>query len=98
MKIGCCSIKFALHGVRSLKEKRRVMRTVRDRVKNKFNISVAEVGDQDIHGALHIGVAAVGSDARYLEGLMTQTVNFIEQMHLADMVDHQIEVIHLGNG
>tara|TARA_B100000686_G_C16769152_1_gene963870 strand:- start:1948 stop:2259 length:312 start_codon:yes stop_codon:yes gene_type:complete len=97
MNIGCCYIKFALHGVRSLKDKRRVAKTIKDRVKNKFNISVAEVNCQDIHGILHIGVAAVGSDTRYLEGLMNRTVNFIEEMYLADMVDYQIKLLRLGS-
>ena len=98
MKIGACSIKLSLRGARSLKEKRRVIRAIKDRVKNKFNISVAEIGDQNLWGSIHIGIAATGPDARYLEALMRQTVNFIESMYLADMIDHQIEVIHLENG
>lgn len=96
MKVGCCSIKFVLHGNRSLKDKRRILRTLKDRVKNKFNISVAEVGDQDLWNRMHIGVAAAGSDARYLEGLLTQVVNFVEEMQFGAMTDYHIEVIHLG--
>ena len=95
MKVGYCSIKFILHGVRSLKEKRRVIKTIKDRVKNKFNVSIAEVGNQEVWGTLHIGIAAAGSDARYLEGLMSQAVNFIDLMYLADMTEHQTEIIHL---
>ena len=95
MKVGYCSIKFILHGARSLKEKRRVIKTIKDRVKNKFNVSIAEDGGQDVWGALHLGIAVVGSDSRYLEGLMSQTVNFIDLMYLADITEHQTEVIHL---
>ena len=97
MKLGCCSIKFSLHGIRSLKEKRRIVRTIKDRLKNKFNVSIAEVGYQDMSGALHIGIVAISSDARYLEGLMSQTVNFIEKMNLAEMTDQRIEIIHLAS-
>ena len=71
---------------------------IKDRVKNKFNISVAEVGDQEAKNNLHIGIAAVSSDARYLNGLMNQVIDFIDHMRLADMADHHIELIHLGHG
>ena len=48
MVIGCCSIKFYLHGNNSLKGKRRVVRAIKDRLKNDFNVFVTEVGDQDV--------------------------------------------------
>ncbi len=96
MHVGCCSIKFFLHGNDSLKGKRRIIRTIKDRVKNKFNISIAEVGDQDIWQSLHLGVAAVSEDAKYLEGLIQQVVNFIDKLHLAEMTNHEIEIINMG--
>ncbi len=96
MHVGCCSIRFFLHGNSSLKGKRRIIRTIKDRVKNKFNISIAEVGDQDIWQNLHLGIAAVSGDAQYLEGLIQQVVNFIDNMHLAEMTSHDVEIINLG--
>ena len=96
MHVGCCSLKFFLHGNRSLKGKRRVVKSLRDRVKNKFNISVAEIGDQDVWQSLHIGIAAVSSDAQYLDGLLRQVVEFIDNLHLAEMTDCQIELLHMG--
>ena len=96
MKVGVCSIKFYVHGNQSLKGKRRIIRTIKDRVKNKFNISIAEVGDQDIWQNIHLGIAAVHSEGSYLEGQLQQVVEFIDRMHLAEMTNHEIEVIHLG--
>ncbi len=96
MKIECCAMKFYLHGNNSLKEKRRITKSIKDRIKNKFNISIAEIGDQDIWQTLHIGMVAVGPDPKYLEGLMTQAVNFIDNMHLAEMTDCQIKTLHVG--
>ena len=95
MKVGCCSIKFFLHGNRSLKEKRRITRAVKDRLKNKFNVSVSEIGDQDFWQNLHLGIVAAGSDAPYLNGLMNQVVTAIENMHLAEITSCQIRVHHL---
>ena len=79
-----------------MKGKRRVVKSLRDRVKNKFNISVAEIGDQDVWQSIDIGIVAVSSDSRYLDGLLRQVVDFIDNLHLAEMVDCQIELIHMG--
>ena len=96
MYVSCSSIKFFLHGNRSLKEKRRVVRSLKDRLKNNFNVSVAEVGDQDIWQNLHMGIVAVNSDPKYLEGQMRKLVSAIEKMHLAEMTDCQIQVSQLS--
>ena len=96
MKVGCCSLKFFLHGNNSLKEKRRITKSIKDRVKNKFNISIAEIGDQDVWQNLHLGIVAVGSDFKYLDGLMSKVVESIDNMHLAEMTDCQIETVQLG--
>jgi uncharacterized protein len=94
--VGCCSLKFFLHGNNSLKEKRRVTKSIKDRVKNKFNISIAEIGDQDVWQNLHLGIVAVGSDFKYLDGLMNKVVESIDNMHLAEMTDCQIKTVQLG--
>ena len=96
MYIGCCSIRFFLHGNHSLKGKRRIVRILKDRLKNKFNISVAEIGNQDILQSLHMGIVAVNSDPKYLEGQMSKVVDAIEKMHLAEVTDCQIKITRLG--
>lgn len=98
MKVGCCSIRFFLHGNGSLKGKRKVIRAIKDRVKNKFNISVAEIGEQDTYQNIVLGIAAISGDSKYLEGLLRQVVEFIDNMHLAEMTDYHIELINLGQG
>ncbi len=96
MTVGCCSLKFFLHGNRSLKGKRRVIKSMRDRIKNKFNVAIAEVGDQDEWQKIHLGIAAVSSDSQYVDGLMNQVVDFIDNLHLAEMTDCKIELIKMG--
>lgn len=98
MNLGYCSLKFFLHGNNSLKGKRKVIRAIKDRLKNKFNVSVAEVGDQDIWQNIHLGIAAVNADPQYLDGLLKQVVNFVDNMHLAEMTDCQTEIIKVDNG
>ena len=95
MWIGCCSIRFYIHGNTSLKGKRRIAKSIKDRLKNKFNVSVAEIGDQEIWQNLHLGLVAVGSDQQYLDGLMNQVVDAIDRMNLAEMTDFQTKVLQL---
>ena len=95
MNVGYGQIKFFLHGNRSLKDKRKIIKSMRDRVKNKFNVSISEIGDQDEWQSLQIGIAAVSSDSQYLDGLMTQVVEFIDNMHLAEMTDCKIEFMKM---
>ena len=63
------------------------MRAIKDRLKNDFNVSVAEVGDQDVWQSLHIGISAVGSNRPYMDGLLT-----------AEMVDCKTETLKHGPG
>ena len=95
MYVGCCSIKFFLHGNHSLKGKRRIIRILKDRLKSNFNISVAEIGDQDLWQSLHMGIVAVNSDPKYLEGQMSKVVDAIEKMHLAEIADCQVQITRL---
>ena len=98
MVIGYCSIKFYLHGNNSLKGKRRVVRAIKDRLKNDFNVSVAEVGDQDVWQSLHIGISAVGSNRPYMDGLISKVVDTIDKMNLAEMVNCKTETLNMGSG
>ena len=97
MVIGCCSIKFYLHGNNSLKGKRRVVRAIKDRLKNDFNVSIAEVGNQDVWQSLHIGISAVGSDKPYMDGLMTKVIDAIDRMNLAEIVDYKTEILSMSS-
>jgi len=97
MKLGCCRVRFYLHGNGSLKGKRQVVRSMKDRVRNKFNVSVAEIGDQDIWQQIQLGIAAVGTDSQYLDGLLQQVVHYLEGLHLAELTDFKTELIHVGH-
>ena len=99
-KNGHCllSIKFYLHSNNSLKGKRRVVRAIKDRLKNDFNVSVAEVGDQDVWQSLHIGISAVGSNRPYMDSLISKVVDAIDKMNLAEMVNCKTETLNMGSG
>ncbi len=97
MVIGCCSVRFYLHGNNSLKGKRRVVRAIKDRLKNDFNVSVAEVGDQDVWKSINLGISVVDVDQPYIDGLLSKVIDAIDRMNLAEIVDCKIEILKIGS-
>ena len=80
MVVGVIKITFVLHGNRSLKEKRRVVRSVKDKLKKRFNVSVAEVADHDIHQRATIGVSVTSSDSAHAASQMAKIEMMIEEI------------------
>jgi hypothetical protein len=97
MTVGVARITFRLHGNQSLKDKRKVVKSLVDRSRNRFNVSVSEVADQDLHQKATIGVAVVGGDARVINALLDRIIEYMDSLHLADLADHEIELIPLGS-
>ena len=76
----------------SLKDKRRAIEGLKDRLRSRFNVSVAEVDHQDLHQRAEIAVAAVSSDGRYLNGLLDSVLNYVRKDSLIVLAGHEIEV------
>ena len=74
MVVGIASLRFVIPGSHSLKDKRRCLRPVKDRLRAQFNVSVAEVDAQDVWQTAVLGIAAVGTDRAFVEGLLDQAV------------------------
>jgi len=92
MVIGVCSIDLRIPGNDNLKGKRSVMRKIKERVKNNFNVSVAEVEDLDKLQRAGIAVALVSNEASYVHSTLTKVVNFIDHLYVAEIIDYHIEV------
>lgn len=78
MFVAMCIITLQLDGVRSLKEKRSIVKAITTRLHREFNLSVAEVDGQDAWGTAIIGLAAVGNDKAYLHRMMEKSVAWVE--------------------
>lgn len=96
MVVGTGIIKLKLFGVRSLKEKRKIIKSMTQRLKNKFNISIAETGLNDSHEWGEIGFSMVGNDAARINSKLDKVVNAADDTGLAMIADSRIEIIHLG--
>jgi len=92
--VGLCHIRLIARESRSLKNKRAVVKKVTERLKGRFNISVAEVGSHDLWQRAEIGFVAVGVDERTVNSLLDRAVDFVEDLGVAELVDHAIEITH----
>ena len=85
MVVAASVIELHIHGCRSLKEKRGVLRSISRRLRNRFNVAVAEVDAQDKWQIAVLGLAAVGSDAVSVRRVLDRASEFVESMHLAEL-------------
>ena len=92
MVVGVCSIDLRIPGNDSLKGKRHVIRKIKDRVKNQFNVSIAEVEDLDTLQRAGLGIAVVSNDSSHVHSTLSKVVGFIEHMYVAEILEYHIEV------
>jgi len=95
MVVGTLKIELRIEDNHSLKGKRKIVRSVVDRLKHKFNASVAEVGSNDNWQRIEIGVTTVSNDRRHIDSSLSNILGFIESMCLAEIVNVETEVINL---
>lgn len=75
-----CVIKLRLDGVYSLKEKRRIVKSVLARLQQQFKLAVAEVDEQDVWQTAVIGLAVVGNDSAHLHSVLEKSVQWLMEM------------------
>jgi len=95
MVVGTMLIEFHIHENQSLKGKRKIVKSIVDRIKHKFNVSVAEVGSNDKWQRIELGISTVGNDRRHIDSSLNNVLDFIESLYLADIVDVKTEVFNL---
>ncbi|NLX14596.1 MAG: DUF503 domain-containing protein [Phycisphaerales bacterium] len=91
MVIGALSLKLAIFEAVTLKDKRRVVNSLKERLLGKFRVSVAEVGSLDHHKQAELGVAMVANDHRFVESCLHKIVDYVRLDRSATLVDWEIE-------
>ena len=94
MVVAVATVTLALYEIESLKSKRSIVKSVIQRCRNKFNVAIAEVEDQDSHSFATIGFALVGNDTRFINSLVDKVFNFIENLGLAEVRAQDFELVH----
>jgi hypothetical protein len=94
MNVGVCRIQLRLPENTSLKGKRRVLKSITAQLKNRFNVSVAEVGDLELWQLATIGICFISNDRRHTDEALQKVVNFVANGRFdIEMLDYEIEII-----
>jgi len=94
MNIGVCRVSLRLPENLSLKGKRRVLKSITTRVRSKFNVSVAEVDDQNLWQLATLGICCVSNDKRYTNEVLSKVVDLIVDGRFdVEILDYEIEIL-----
>ena len=94
MNVGVCTIKLRLPENLSLKGKRRVLKSITTQVRNKFNVSVAEVDDQNLWQLATLGICCVSNDSRHTNEVLSKIADFVIGSRFAvEILDYKIEIL-----
>jgi len=78
----------------SLKGKRSVLRKIKARVRDKFNVSIAECDDHDLWQRATLGICQVGTDQPFVDAALREVIRFVDDLQVAELGDEQIEFLH----
>jgi uncharacterized protein YlxP (DUF503 family) len=96
MFVGVARLTLQIPDSGSLKAKRQILRRVTDRVKARFNASVAEVADNDLWQKAVIGVAVIGNDTRHVNEQLEKIIHFVDELYVAPLLAREIEILGFG--
>jgi hypothetical protein len=89
--IGLLHLDFTIPGSRSLKDKRRAMKSLKERLRNRFNCSVAEIGFEEKWGRSRLAVCVVSGESSHVHSQLNEIVRFAANHHAVELMDHSIE-------
>ena len=92
MFVGVCTIELHIPESGSLKTKRQSLRSLKDRIRNSFNVSVAEVDGNDLWQKASLAVAAVSNDKAHLNQTLDHVINMVERVPELSLLDYHIEI------
>jgi len=94
MNVGVCKISLRLPENLSLKGKRRVLKSITTQLRNRFNVSVAEVDDHDLWQLATIGICCVSNNKQYTNEVLSKVVDFITAGRFeVEILNHEIEIL-----
>ncbi len=92
MIIGILQLEFRLHGVHSLKAKRCIANSLKQKLKNKFNVAVSEVDSQDSHDRLVLAAVTVSNETQRVQSQLSKAISMIEASTSEELVDTHLEI------
>lgn len=90
---GICELELRIYEANSLKEKRRVIKSIMEKLKSRFNISIAEVGLNDVWKSSILGFACVSNNTAHANEIISKVIKFIDGDSRVEIVNQNIEII-----
>ena len=96
MNVGVCKVSLRLPENISLKGKRQVLKSITSRIRNKFNVAVAEVDDNDMWQLATIGICCISNNRRHTNQVLSKVVDFVVNGRFeVEILDYEIEIISI---
>ena len=95
MVIGILKLTLRIHDTQSLKEKRKVVKSVIARIRNKFNVSIAEVGSNDKWQIAELGICTVGNDRRFINSTIDNILSYLDSIYIDEIIHSDIEILNV---
>jgi len=93
MVVGILQLRIMIRDAQSLKDKRRIVRSLRDRIRNRFNVSVSEVDSLDRRQQATLGVALATNDRVFADQVLAKVVDLVRATPGASLIDYDIEIL-----
>lgn len=93
MFVGAARVELRVHGSQSLKQKRGVVKSIMQRTRNRFNVSIAEVGGQETWQIAVLGLTTVANETGIVRKRLEKAIDFIDGLHLAEILDQEVEIL-----
>ena len=93
--VGTLKLSLYIRNNQSLKEKRKVVKSIVAKVHKKFNVSIAEIGSNDKWQMVELGISAVGNDRRFVNSALDNILSFLDSLYLGDIIDSNIEIVNV---
>src|SRR5512147_2527296 len=95
MIVAAARLTLLIHEADSLKGKRKVLKSLIEKVRHRFDAAIAEVADNDLWQKAQVGVALVGNDSQLLQARLDQILNYMENHFQAEIIDSHVEFCYL---
>jgi len=92
MIVGTCLVDLRIPGCRSLKDKRHILKALKESIRRKYNISVAELDHHDVWQRALIGIATISAETKFANQVISNVVNTIEANNRVEVIDYELEI------
>jgi len=93
MLLGICTINLYFPDSHSLKDKRSIIKSIKLRIRNNFNVSVSEINNYHLWKNTTSGIACIGNEKRYLNGILNEVIKFIEHQNKLQLINFNTTIL-----